>query len=160
MRNCNTSRKTELMKRLTYQPAVAALALILASCASSPIKHLVCNSEQGKDHTDQILFDPEKKIVYEYDEFTEMLKPITKPESFDVFDYVFTDSGRLKIKIGRINKNYFSWTIVNSIDLSTLSFTQETTNITHWDGPDKTEIEKSSGTCKYVTPKITKVFEG
>lgn len=150
------------MKWFTYHPVIGAvsLALILSSCSISTVKQLDCVNKQKKDLREQILFDPEKKIVYEYDEFTEMLKPVKKPERFEVFNYVFTDSGKLKIKMGDIDKRFFSWTSVMSIDLSTLSFTQETKMTTHWDGPDKTEIETSSGTCKYVRPKITKVFEG
>ena len=192
MRNHHPSRKAELMKRLTYQPAIAALALILASCSSSPIKQLVCNNEEGKV-VQEIIFDPKDKVVYEYDEFSESLKPLIKPSIdgfYDEWEIAFTDSGKIKHK--RVVKGEYplyglvSLKTLIEINLQKLAFKGEEieTNsklkdITAAEGAaaidevtahnlkiinSSSTIEKNTtttkGTCKYVTPKITKVFEG
>ena len=91
------------MKWLTYQPAVAALALILVSCASSPIKQLVCENKDG-EVLQEIIFDPKEKVVYEYDEFIESLKPIDDLPTYLVglldneWEVAFIDSGKIKVK--------------------------------------------------------------
>ncbi len=185
------------MKRLAYQPALstAALALILASCASSPIKQLVCENKDG-EVLSEIIFDPKEKVVYEYDEFSESLKPIDSLPTYLVglsdneWEVAFTDSGKIKEKtvINGGNQPYGLIDIVylTEFDLRTLTYEEEKIEtksklkdiedaesdaaykaaIAHnlevvnaGSVVDKTTT-KTIGTCRYVAPNATNVFDG
>ena len=111
--------------------SAAALALILASsCASSPIKQLECTNEEG-ELIDRIFFDPKDKVAYQYDHFTESLKPVDPAVDglYDEREIVFTDSGKIKERrlINGSDPEYglISFESLSEINLRELTFQME-----------------------------------
>lgn len=179
------------MKRITYQPAAAALALILASCSSSPIKQLVCNNEEG-EVVQEIVFDPKDKVVYQYDQFTESLKPVEPAvdDLYDEWEIAFTDSGKIKqrrfIKGADPAYGLINLETLSEINLRELTYKREeieknsklkdietaesiaaqkaiidqNLEVANAGSIIDTNTTTTKGTCKYVTPKITNVFDG
>lgn len=174
-----------------FSPAAAALALILASCSSSPIKQLVCNNEEG-ELVKEIIFDPKDKVVYQYDQFTESLKPVNPAvdDLYDEWEIAFTDSGKIKQRrvINGAQPVYglISLETLSEINLRELTFQrkeiEKNSKLKDIETVESIAAQKAiidhnlevanagsvidanttttKGTCKYVTPKITNVFDG
>ena len=162
---------------------VIAVALLLASCSTSPIKRIVCKDSQGEIVVGAT-YDLEAKELYEYDEFTETLKPANKRGWMKEFDVAFPDSGTIKIKsvVGDMEPSQVETVTVidprnktakaesttqrsklpDLEDLSDKEFEEALVEIRKTlDSGESTiesKTEKVTATCEFVEPKTTTVF--
>ncbi len=122
-----------------WRPTVKAGAMkatllslaLLVGCSSSPIKSVECTVE-GVDKPEVITFDRTAGEVYEFDSFSEMLKPMTdfKKEDKNTTDEltsVITDSGKIKIRklaSDTYGPRAYQWRLEQTIDLNTMTYVQ------------------------------------
>ncbi len=167
------------MKRFAPIAAIAVASLLLVSCSTSPIKRIVCTDEQGETLTGAI-YDPERKVVYEYDHFTETLKPYEADDLYKVNEVAVTDSGKLKERkvMGDIalfgEQNEYD-TVIDTKKL-TAEITESNVKSKIKIGSSRADREHNSkvlesgdpvfdrtsttetGTCKFVNPETTQIF--
>jgi len=145
---------------MTKNAGVVAAALLLASCSGSPIKKLVCERQKGDPEPMEFIYDPQAKILYEYDEFSETLIPaqIFWEEEFQV---VFTDSGKLKQKIVGGSLELMRVTEFTIVDLKNKTYKAILEREKFLPGGSEIErvTESFEGTCKSLEPETTNVFE-
>ncbi len=113
------------MKSLTI--TAAALAL-LVGCSSSPIKSIECAIE-GEEKPEVVIFDKTTGEVYDFDEFSETLKPIAvdfeknRGDEKDELTTALTDSGKLKIRqFLEGNGKLVSLSFEETIDLQKMTY--------------------------------------
>ena len=162
---------------------VIAAALLLASCSTSPIKRIVCKDSQGKTVV-AATYDLEAKEIYEYDEFTETLKPAQKQGWMEEFNVAFPESGTIKIQtsVGNLEPSQVNelYVIDPRNKKAKLEVTTRRSKLPDLEGLDGKEFddalvefdkiiksgestiesktEKTTATCEFVEPKTTTVF--
>ena len=164
---------------MTKKAGVIAAALLLASCSTSPIKKVVCTDEQGETLTAAI-YDPDKKVVYEYDQFSETLKPYKADDFYKEAEVAVTDSGKLKERKVVGDAVLFGEQIEYDTMIDTKKLTAEVkeSNVKSKLKPGITPAEREhnsrvletggssiertsttrTGTCKFVKPETTAVL--